>query len=950
MMTVSQEIDDPLNVTCSTNLAEEDYVRAGLRPRSRKKLPACKPFDREEVVQRILEHRSDKNWNHPDFNLDHAMSREEAFLWLSALNETENKIDEDNPALKYINRVSQVFPQGAQSRAMSRALGNMSLKLASMYGGSEPAIDNTLLAERLVNIDVSEALDIEPLLKTLTHSTPKITAYLLYRVVSPSDLGRCLSAWLRNAHRFAMDNPDYIRINVLPYASDEEVAEMRAAVLAELPAVTVSKRAVYKLLVHLGEKDAVAKWVLSFQPGSHDVRGSVSDIVSVLLSLGDPVFVSEQMKRLNLDLRNVTEARTWLALTQDAGLGLLLSSVNPNGGDEEGMIGAVARVVSPAVAPHLLKWQSDGKALATCKQWFEANPKHTAAGLKNVVSGSDPKLAGLAARVLNGLVKRGHGDIVRAHLETLSPEVFGRIGPEIFLVPEEEAKYEPLSPAETPDALKVTPGPDSQTKPGDLLPNELPPLTVDIGGELRRIGDSQFFTLLHALAKSKPGAPKPYVTSVRSLATPQSRDAFAWALLQNWLDGYGSAKEKWKFIAMGHIGGDACALKLMPLIREWPGEGHYTWALTALKCLEDIGTDTALMQLTSIAQKSAYKGRQEEARKALEAIAVKRGYTKAELEDRIVPDCGLDEKGSRWFDTGSRQFALSLSPELKPVLRETKEGGFLPKILTDLPAPSQKDDPVKSEKAIAEWKTLKKQVTAAAKVQASRLEEAMISSRRWSPNDFENLLVRHPLMTNLIRRLVCGVYDQENRLLQTFRVTEDSTFADSQDQVYNIPEFTKIGIAHPLQMDPQERGVWGEILSDYEILPPFPQLGRPIFALTDDELQSRKIERYNPIEIPCALLVFTLDKRNWAREKPKDSGWFTEHSKAFDGSGITGAIAYDPGTWGGSQGDPQHVTEVYFYKTGSVEGSIEMLPLKDVDKIIVSEVLMDLNLIASKVK
>ena len=40
----------------------------------------------------------------------------------------------------------------------------------------------------------------------------------------------------------------------------------------------------------------------------------------------------------------------------------------------------------------------------------------------------------------------------------------------------------------------------------------------------------------------------------------------------------------------------------------------------------------------------------------------------------------------------------------------------------------------------------------------------MIAGRRWSVAEFESLLVRHPLMINLVRRLLWGVYDADRKL------------------------------------------------------------------------------------------------------------------------------------------------------------------------------------------
>ena len=110
------------------------------------------------------------------------------------------------------------------------------------------------------------------------------------------------------------------------------------------------------------------------------------------------------------------------------------------------------------------------------------------------------------------------------------------------------------------------------------------------------------------------------------------------------------------------------APKLAPLIRAWPGESQHARAVLGLGVLGAIGTDTALMQLSGIAEKVKFKALQQRAREAMDEIAAAKGMTKAELEDRIVPDCGLDEQGSRTFDIGPRSFAFVLGPGMKPMV------------------------------------------------------------------------------------------------------------------------------------------------------------------------------------------------------------------------------------------------------------------------------------------
>ena len=41
-----------------------------------------------------------------------------------------------------------------------------------------------------------------------------------------------------------------------------------------------------------------------------------------------------------------------------------------------------------------------------------------------------------------------------------------------------------------------------------------------------------------------------------------------------------------------------------------------------------------------------------------------------QLEDRIVSNCDLDERGTNVFDFGSRKFRLLLGPDMSPMVEE----------------------------------------------------------------------------------------------------------------------------------------------------------------------------------------------------------------------------------------------------------------------------------------
>jgi hypothetical protein len=488
-------------------------------------------------------------------------------------------------------------------------------------------------------------------------------------------------------------------------------------------------------------------------------------------------------------------------------------------------------------------------------------------------------------------------------------------------------------PGELRSALDDVLGQRPGSPPHWLRLADLPSLTVGC----QRLNENEVTGVIHALRKSKLEAPLPLLTALKQHVDRVMLDAFVWQLFEQWQKGGANAKDKWALLALGHLGGDGSALKLTPLLRNWPGESLHQRAVLGLECLRAIGTDTALMQLNSIAVKLRFRALQNKARQFMDDIAAARGLSRTQLEDRIVPDLDLDERGSRVFNFGPRRFHFVLGPDLKPLVRD--EAG---KLKSDLPKPGAKDDANKAGAAVAAWKVLKKQVRETIKAQAYRLEQAMIAGRRWSVAEFESLLVRHPLMINLVRRLLWGVYDADRKLVRGFRVTEERDYADIHDNPCTLEGAYAVSVVHPLHLRPEDRSAWGQVFGDYEIIAPFPQLGRRVHTLEPGEESARELTRFRDKDIPALLFLGILKSHAWI-----DSHWQEElhlrgHYKAFDGAHITAVIEPSAGS-----GDNLRIQTAYFLQ-GADWGVDKALSLSQVDTVVLSEVLGTLGVLASK--
>ena len=115
------------------------------------------------------------------------------------------------------------------------------------------------------------------------------------------------------------------------------------------------------------------------------------------------------------------------------------------------------------------------------------------------------------------------------------------------------------------------------------------------------------------------------------------------------------------------------------------------------------------------------------------------------------------------------------------------------------------------------------------------------------------------------------MYDEGGTLVTTFRVAEDGSYADQEDEAFAVPSAKSVGIVHVIELDPQTAADWGDVLSDYEILQPFPQLGRPVYRLEAAERQAMKWVHQPKQAVPLGRML-GLVNRGWERGVPQDAG------------------------------------------------------------------------------
>ena len=505
-----------------------------------------------------------------------------------------------------------------------------------------------------------------------------------------------------------------------------------------------------------------------------------------------------------------------------------------------------ATELAPAVARAFNK-------LKTLRQdassWLLKYPEHAITGLLPAALGKTGEAQDNARAALRMLTENGHQPLLQEIARRYNqPEVTDAVNALLALDPLDN------HPTKIP-TLPTFYQPSLWTRP--LLK-----------ANAQSLPDSALLHLGEMLRFPQEEALYPGLLQVKDACTTDSLAEFAWDLFTAWQTAGAPSKESWAFTALGVLGNDDTARKLTPLIRAWPGESQHKRATVGLDILAAIGSDIALMQLNGIAQKLKFKALQERAKEKIANIAESRELTVAELEDRLAPDLGLDDNGSLLLDFGPRQFTVSFDETLKPFVRDASGSR-----LKDLPKPNKSDDESQANDAVNRYKLLKKDARTVAAQQVARLESAMCLRRRWSPENFQLFLVEHPLVRHLTRRLIWGVYSAENQLLACFRVAEDNSYSTADDDLFTLPEGDiSIGIPHVLEISPTDAAAFGQLFADYELLPPFRQLDRNSYALTEAERNASELTRWAGRKCPSGR-VMGLANKGWMRGEPQDGGW-----------------------------------------------------------------------------
>ncbi|MDO5558339.1 MAG: DUF4132 domain-containing protein [Oscillospiraceae bacterium] len=340
-----------------------------------------------------------------------------------------------------------------------------------------------------------------------------------------------------------------------------------------------------------------------------------------------------------------------------------------------------------------------------------------------------------------------------------------------------------------------------------------------------------------------------------------------------WKENGADTKYKMVLVPYCILASDTQILALKKQLLDWAKAARGALAAYAVNAAALSESNCALMMINSVADKFPNAMVQNAAWDAFGFAAEVRGVSREELEDRVVPSLGFDKNSEMTVDYGSRTFTITLMPDFSLMIKDNSKD----KIIKSLPKPSASDDTDKAESAKKSVSEMKKQLKAVTALQKTRLFDAFRSKRTWSASSWKELFIENPVMHIFARNLIWGEY-RDDKLVLSFRLSDDCTLCDVNDDEAVPGDDAEIALVHPVDLDQSQIQAWLEQLEDYEISQPFAQMAAEIYTVSDEDLDSDMgLKKYINIRFKVAAIANAAKKYDMQRGELGDHGDFDEY-------------------------------------------------------------------------
>lgn len=460
-----------------------------------------------------------------------------------------------------------------------------------------------------------------------------------------------------------------------------------------------------------------------------------------------------------------------------------------------------------------------------------------------------------------------------------------------------------------------------------LLESELFPIYWREGGETFTSSEVRF--LFYRMNRAKGINSDIEARQIINAIDKEKSLKFTKQLIKAFADTGSDTKFKHYLTTAGQLGGNEILPTISSIFRQNLADKRTKMAEYTVEALGMIGTNKALRQVEVISRKFANKkpAISQKALLVLEAASVELNISADELSDRIIPD--FDFEGLyKPFQVGDETYRAFINSDFS--LCYFDEDHKVRKSLPKGVASEQK----------AEFKEIEKELKEVVKGQKGKFEKFLVDERRWTSAAWVSFFQEHPIMFVYARKLVWGVFDENQNLKNSFYCSDDTSLYDLYDDEVELQDGDFVGLVHPIYLDADILKKWKDKLYEMSLITIFPQMDRKVFLVQDSEKESNVSKLFFNTEIPkgADFVSSNVEKMGWFRSN--SDGGSLELTKKQIPKGISANI-YIEGVMAWYQEGNAKAT-VYEVTFRGKNWSEKVL-LKDLPPLFYSETMADID-------
>ena len=415
---------------------------------------------------------------------------------------------------------------------------------------------------------------------------------------------------------------------------------------------------------------------------------------------------------------------------------------------------------------------------------------------------------------------------------------------------------------------------------------------------------------------------------------------FASALFQQYQQQGGDASIRYLLIVAAMLGDDLLVEKLKDAMHFWIESKRFKMAEHGIAALAMQGSANALRFVEFLSRR--YRIRKSAVGAAalatLQSTAAELGISIHELGDRIAPDFGFTGM-FKYVEINNETWRVFIDNHFKPGYLNENNRRF-------------KSIPTGTSNEMREsFKLLAKDITDAVKSQSQRLEYFLVIQRKWSSHAWQQLFLGNPLMFVFARRLLWGLFDEQDQLITPFYCQDNMALLTAVDTEITLLENTSVRILHPLMLDTATLQQWKYKFEERGIEPVFPQLDRPVSALLPQQAYTTLVDDFEDISMESEVLHAHMEQKGWKLSEGSDSKFMYAWHKTDDVHQLE--VILEMSNIAAADQFLSKLGKLYFidktktsqrwFRSTDKEAADCLLPLKNVPPVFYSEAITDIT-------